>query len=95
MARIVDTGVLVFVTNTIDSATLETWVVSVAKLSGQPVDWGWCGGHARVYTTGIVALVVSAIRETIPTHDQMWRDAVARLGLNPNRFDPPRYGEVT
>ncbi len=64
----------VFVTGIGPAEAIERWVKSIARLSGQPVDWGYSSGIAHVMAMGDLARVKQAIRETMGDHDALWRE---------------------
>lgn len=67
-------GVLVFMTHSIGgSNAIEQWVRSIAKASGQPVDWHFAGGRVCVLALGDLAAVRVAMRTAMPEHDRMYR----------------------
>lgn len=72
-------GEQVFITNTIPSNAMEGWVKKVAKASGQPVDWHFAGGHARVLALGDLKKVAAAIAELMPEHDRLKMEASERI----------------
>ncbi len=74
-------GVQVFVTDTIGSNAIEGWVRQVAQRSGQPVDWHWYGGRARVLALGDIERVKAVIAALMPEHDRLYQIALRKLGL--------------
>jgi hypothetical protein len=72
-------GIQVFVTDTLDSATMEGWVKQVAEYSGRPVDWHWYGGRAVVLALRDIGLVKKAIQTLMPEHDRLYQEAVDKL----------------
>jgi|CXWK01.1.fsa_nt_gi hypothetical protein len=67
-------GVLVFMTHGIGgSNAIERWVKSIAKASGQPVDWHFAGGRVCVLALGDLAKVREAVRSAMPEHDRLYR----------------------
>ncbi len=79
-------GVEVFVTDTIGSNAVESWVKKVADLSGQPVDWHCAGGRARVLALGDIDKVKLAITALKPEHNQLYTEALRKLGLEPQEM---------
>lgn len=71
----------VFMTHTIPSNAMERWVQKVAKLSGQPVDWHFCGGRAVVLALGDLDKVQEAITALKPEHDKLYAKALKDLGF--------------
>jgi hypothetical protein len=76
-------GVQVFVTDTLGSNAIESWVRKVSDLSGQPVDWHWAGGRARVLALGDIDRVKAAITALKLEHDQLYAEACRKLGIEP------------
>lgn len=75
---IYDSGTLVFQTHSIGgSNAIERWVQSVAKASGQPVDWHFAGGRVCVLALGDLDRVRDAMRAAMPEHDRMYRKEAA------------------
>ena len=72
-------GDVVFITHTIPSADIETWVNHVARLSEQRVDWHFAGGRACVKALGDLARVKEALRSLRAEHDEMFRVACMQL----------------
>lgn len=66
-------GALIFQTHSIGgSNAIERWVRSIAKASGQPVDWHFAGGRVCVLALGDLAKVRTAMRAAMPEHDRMY-----------------------
>lgn len=80
-------GTLMFVTHTIASNAMEGWVQSVAKDSGQPVDWHFAGGRACILALGDLDAVKVSMRKLMPDHDERFEKACRGLG---GGFQPPR-----
>ena len=78
-------GTCLFVTHSISSDSIEAWVKQVAKKSGQPVDWHFAGGRARILALGDLDKVKQAICDLIDNHDYRFKQALADDGL----FDNP------
>lgn len=80
-------GTCVFRTHSIPSNAMEGWVKQVAAKSGQPVDWHFAGGQARVLALGDLNRVAEAIQELMPEHDRLRREESvklwASLGMKP------------
>lgn len=72
-------GRAVFVTHTLPAAAVEAWVVEIARLSEQPVDWHYACGRACVLTTGNAERVWLAMRQARTAHDEAYVRAVAEL----------------
>ncbi len=83
-------GVLVFITHTIPSNSMEAWVKSVAADSGQDVDWHFVGGRACVKTLGDVGLVQASIRKLMPHHDERFSRASKAIMGEDHEPQPPR-----
>jgi len=64
-------GKCVFITHSIPSNAMEGWVKKVAERSGQPVDWHFCGGRARVLALGDISKVNLALQELMPEHNEL------------------------
>lgn len=79
-------GTVLFVTHTIPSNAMEGWVKSVAKDSGQPIDWYFVGGRAVIKALGDLDAVKASIRKLMPDHDARFKKACRGLGP----YDPPR-----
>ena len=75
-------------THSIPSAKMEEWVKKVAKLSGQPVDWHFVGGRARILALGDLGKVREAIMDLIVVHNDLQKEAV---GVYSNREFQPDY----
>ncbi len=46
-----------------DADVIESYVKFIAEKTGEPVDWHYCGGRARILTTGDVQTVRSALND--------------------------------
>jgi hypothetical protein len=79
--KIFSEGTSVFVTSTIPSNAMEGWVRKVAEKSGQPVDWHFAAGRARVLALGDIDKAKAAIEELMPEHDRLYQEALKKLGL--------------
>lgn len=79
--EILKEGTPVMATHSITSNGMELYVKMIAYVSGQPVDWHYVGGRARVLTTGDPAAVTQAIWDLMPLHDLLVRNARKRGGL--------------
>ena len=79
--KIFSEGQQVFTTSTIPSNAMEGWVRKVAQQSGQPVDWHFVGGRARVLALGDIERVQSVIAALMPEHDALMQKALEDLGL--------------
>jgi hypothetical protein len=71
-------GQSVFVTDSISSNRMESWVKEVAKHSGQRVDWHFFGGRANVLALGDLDAVKSSIQHLMPMHDRLRQESLAR-----------------
>ncbi len=78
-------GEQVFLTNSIPSNAMEGWVRKVAKESGQPVDWHFAGGHARVLALGDLKKVGAAIAKLKSEHDRLQREGRERISAQFDR----------
>jgi hypothetical protein len=79
--RIYEEGEVVFVTHTIAAKDIESWVKSVALLSGQPVDWHFVAGRAVVKALGDIDFVKDTIRQLLPEHHALMRAALLELNF--------------
>lgn len=70
-AKVFKHGHTAMITAGIPSNAMERWVRQVAELSGQRVDWHFCGGRAVVKYLGDGVKVLAAIRELMPEHDRL------------------------
>lgn len=52
---------------------IERWVQEVAELSGQPVDWHFCGGRAMVLALGDLGKVSEALDTLIPEYHKRYK----------------------
>lgn len=77
--EIFNNGTLVMMTHSIPSRRLEEWVQQVACLSGQPVDWHFAGGRARILALGDLKKVREAILDLIQDHNARQRKEVMDL----------------
>lgn len=82
-------GECVFITHSIQSASIERWVNKVAKRSGQLVDWHFAGGRAIVLALGDIDMVKASIRKLIGDHDRRYRRACRQYSFS-FKFHPPR-----
>lgn len=71
--EIFNKGECVFITHTIPSNELEKWVKKIAEKSGQPVDWHYCGGRARILALGDISKVSCSMKELMPEHDALMK----------------------
>lgn len=78
---IYENGECVFITHTIRSPQIEEFVVKVREESGEPVDWHFAGGRARVLTTGDVSKVRDTLLANRELHDQLFKSRINR-GFN-------------
>ena len=60
-AKVFNKGKAVFVGWDISSNRMENWVQQVAEVSGQRVDWSFCGGRAVVKVLGDIQAVRDAV----------------------------------
>lgn len=67
-------GTQVFMTNTIKSQDIETWVQKIASDSGQKVDWHFYAGRAVVLAIGDLKKVQQAILDNKNMHDKYYAD---------------------
>jgi len=74
-------GEVVFITHTIPSAEIESWVQAVARRSGQTVDWHFVGGRAVLRCLGDLNEVRAAILGLRGQHDDAMRRMLAELRL--------------
>ena len=81
--KIFKNGKCVLITHSIPSNAMEGWVKKVAEKSGQPVDWHFCGGRARVLALGDIDKVHKAIKELMPEHDALQDQQYISHGLTP------------
>ena len=65
-------GTQVFLTNTIRSQDIETWVQKIAADSGQKVDWHFYAGRAVVLAIGDLEKVQQAILKNKNMHDEFY-----------------------
>lgn len=85
-------GTVVMMSHSIPSAKVETWVKSVARKSGQPVDWHFFGGRIRVLALGDLDKVREAIQKALPRFEKLQEKSVRAMfaenfdGLHPNGF---------
>ena len=89
--RIAMEGTRVFVTHTIPSCAMESWVKSIAEASGQPVDWYYSGGTIIVRALGNLDLVKAEIVQQMPEHDNLFIQE-CRKYLPTGPIYPPRLG---
>ncbi len=69
----------IFTSHSIPAKKFDKWVKKVARRSGQKVDWYYFGGRAVVKVLGNAKQVYTAteaIKELLPEHDQLMREAV-------------------
>ena len=64
-------GTIVFMTHTIPSNAMESWVKKVADVSGQRVDWHFACGRACVRALGDLTKVQEALEMLMPEHDAL------------------------
>lgn len=94
--KVFEEGECVFITHTIPSNSMESWVKAVARDSKQPVDWHFAGGRAVVLALGDIEKVKASIRKLIDEHDARFalgcRAVSDSFGLPPMEGDsrPPR-----
>ncbi|MCX6746147.1 MAG: hypothetical protein NTX00_03990 [Candidatus Parcubacteria bacterium] len=69
-------GIHVFTTHSIPSEKIEEWVKKIAQQSGQKVDWHYFAGRAIVKALGNIEKVRAAIKELMPEHEQLMKEAV-------------------
>lgn len=79
--KIYENGETVFLTNSIRTPDMETWVQAVAKESGQPVDWCYGCGRAEMLALGDLNRVRKAIIKTAALHDAGYAKAIQELKL--------------
>ncbi|PJE74034.1 MAG: hypothetical protein COV01_02945 [Candidatus Taylorbacteria bacterium CG10_big_fil_rev_8_21_14_0_10_41_48] len=77
--KVFDKGTCLFVSNSIPSNAMEGWVTKVKEKSGQPVDWHFAGGRARVLALGDLERVKTVMKELKSEHDDLWREAVSKI----------------
>lgn len=73
-AEVYANGVQVFLTQTIRSFNVETWVQKIAADSGQKVDWHYAGGRAIILAVGDLDKVRQAILANKQMHDDFYVD---------------------
>lgn len=78
-AKVYRNGTVVFITNTIQAPELNRWVESVARESGQRVDWHFAAGRAVVKALGDLDKVRSAILALLPEHNRLQKEAHDKL----------------
>ena len=60
---IFDNGVVVGIVTGADAHTIEAYVKCCAERSGQPMDWHYVDGRARVLTTGDLVRAKQALAQ--------------------------------
>jgi hypothetical protein len=89
--EIMNDGTCVFVTHSISPNRMERWVKEVATLSGQRVDWHYCGGRACVLALGDLEKVALAMAELMPLHNELQEETARASKLHDQlRVNPPR-----
>jgi len=83
-------GVEVFLTHTIDSKDMERWVQTIAKDSGQKVDWHYGAGRAQVLAIGDLSKVRQAILKNKKMHDEHFILASQKYIIHPSSYDKER-----
>lgn len=91
-ADVYASGSLVFQTHSLGRPpAIERWVQSIAKASGQPVDWHFAAGRVCVLALGDLARVRAATRAAMPEHDAMYRaEAMQYAWMRASDVHPPR-----
>jgi hypothetical protein len=79
--KVFNEGELMMVTHTIGSNSIEGWVKKIAKKSGQPVDWHFAGGRARILALGDLDKVNKALWDLLPEHNKLYRKACSQYGF--------------
>lgn len=72
-------GRTVFLTHTLSSVDMESWVQAIAKESGQKVDWHWGCGRAEMLAVGDLNRVRKAILKFKDMHDEAFADAIVDI----------------
>ncbi len=77
--EIFNEGEFICMTNSIPSNAMEGWVKKIAEVSGQPVDWHFAGGRARVLALGDIGKVKEAVIELKDEHDKLYMKAMKKF----------------
>lgn len=67
-----ENGETVFWSHTISKKGMNEWVRTLRESSGQPIDWHFAGGRARVVALGDLEAVQNAIRKHRKLHDVLF-----------------------
>lgn len=80
--EVYDKGETVFLTHTLSSGDMEDWTITIAKESGQNVDWHWGCGRAEMLAVGDLSLVRKAIIKFRDIHDRAYAAVCHDLGFD-------------
>lgn len=65
-------GHMVFLTHTLGTDGMNEWIKALRETSGQPIDWHFAGGRARVLALGDIDEVRKAIVRHRDLHDEKY-----------------------
>jgi len=89
--KVYEKGKTIFVSASIPSNAFERWVTKVRLLSGQRVDWFFCGGRAVVKYIGDRSRVKEAIEQLLEEHNKLQYEAVLKMSSGIAEEWKPNY----